>query len=110
MPAPAEYGLYFWMRGTEIVGAVGVSLNPGEPRLGRATVAELTSRFGGTDRAELNANAAAFLRSVRQSGASRPMVAPLLLLALLAVLAEAWLSGRFRTRVAAGTDSLARTA
>ena len=110
MPAPAEHGLYFWTRGTDIVGAVGVSLDPGEPLLGRATVAELTSRFGGTDRAELNMNAAAFLRSVRQSGASRPMVVPLLLLALLAVLAEAWLSGRFRTRAAAGTDSLARTA
>jgi len=47
---------------------------------------------------------------VRQSGASQPMAAPLLLLALLAVLAEAWLSGRFRTRAAAGADSPARTA
>jgi hypothetical protein len=36
------------------------------------------------------------------------MAAPLLLLALLAVLAEAWLSGRYRTGAAARADSLAR--
>lgn len=110
MSAPADPGLYFWMRGAEIAGAVGVRLDEGEPRLARAASAELTSRFGGTDRAELTADAAAFLRSVRQSGASQPMAAPLLLLALIALLAEAWLSGRFRTRGAAASDSLARTA
>lgn len=110
MTAPALPGLYFWMRGTEIVGAVGVRLAPGEPQLARASTAELTARFGGAERAELNSDGAAFLRSVRQSGASQPMAAPLLLLVLLAVLAEAWLSGRYRTRAAAGADSLARTA
>ena len=110
MTAPALPGLYFWMRGSEIVGAVGVRLADGEPQLARATPAELTWRFGGAERAELHADGAAFLRSVRQSGASQPMAAPLLLLALLAVLAEAWLSGRYRTRAAAGADSLARSA
>ncbi|MES3036159.1 MAG: VWA domain-containing protein [Gemmatimonadota bacterium] len=110
MTAPALPGLYFWMRGSEILGAVGVRLAAGEPQLARATPSELTARFGGSQRAELNSDGAAFLRSVRQSGASQPMAAPLLLLALLAVLAEAWLSGRYRTRAAAGADSLPRTA
>ncbi len=110
MTAPALPGLYFWMRGAEIVGAVGVQLAAGEPQLARGTPAELTARFGGAERAELNSDGPAFLRSVRQSGASQPMAAPLLLLALLAVLAEAWLSGRYRTRAAAGADSLPRTA
>ncbi len=108
MTAPALPGLYLWMRGTDIVGAIGVRLDAGEPQLARATPAELTARFGGAERAELNADGAAFLRSVRQSGASQPMAAPLLLLALLAVLAEAWLSGRYRTGAAARADSLAR--
>jgi hypothetical protein len=66
------------------------------------------ARFGGADRAELNTDGAAFLRSVRQSGASQPIAVPLLLLALCAVLAEAWLSGRYRSGSAATADSLAR--
>ena len=108
MTAPALPGLYFWMRGSDIVGAIGVRVDAGEPQLARATPAELTARFGGAERAELNSDGAAFLRSVRQSGASQPMAAPLLLLALLAVLTEAWLSGRYRTGTAARADSLAR--
>ncbi len=108
MTAPALPGVYFWMRGTEITGAVGVQLAAGEPQLERASAAELTARFGGADRAELNVDGAAFLRSLRQSGASQPMATLLLLLALLAVLAEAWISGRYRTRMAATADSLAR--
>jgi hypothetical protein len=47
---------------------------------------------------------------VRQSGASQPMAVPLLLLALLAVVAEAWLSGRYRTRATGAIDSSPRTA
>lgn len=109
MTAPTAAGLYFWMRGTDTLGALGVHLGAAEPQLARSTPAELTSRFGGGERAELSSDGAAFLRSVRQSGAARPLAVPLLLLALLAVLAEAWLSGRYRTR-APGIDSLARTA
>ncbi|HYW51336.1 MAG TPA: BatA and WFA domain-containing protein [Gemmatimonadaceae bacterium] len=109
MTAPPLPGLYFWLRGRDTIGAIGVRLDAGEPQLARASSAELTTRFGGTERAELSTDGAAFLRSVRQSGAARPMAVPLLWLALLAVLAEAWLSGRHRTR-AAGSESLARTA
>ncbi len=108
MTAPTLPGLYFWMRGSDIMGAVGVRLEAGEPQLARATPAELMARFGGADRAELNTDGAAFLRSVRQSGASQPIAVPLLLLALCAVLAEAWLSGRYRSGSAATADSLAR--
>ncbi len=108
--APALPGLYFWMRGTEQLGAVGVRLNPEEPQLARATPDELTSRFGGTQRAIVSSDPPAFLSSVRQSGAAQPLAAPLLWFALLVVLAEAWVSGRYRTRAAAGAVSPARTA
>lgn len=107
--APAVPGLYFWMRGTDVLGAVGVRLDAGEPLLARATPAELTTRFGGDQRAIVSSENATFLSSVRQSGAAQPMAVPLLWLALLAVLAEAWLSGRYRTRGVAA-DTSAQTA
>ncbi len=110
MTAPALPGVYFWMRGTERLGAVGVHLDPDEPRLTRATATELVARFGGAGRAIVSAETPAFLSSVRQSGASQPLAAPLLWFALLTVLAEAWVSGRYRTRATAGADSPARTA
>jgi hypothetical protein len=68
------------------------------------------TRFGGAQRAAVAADMNAFLRSVRQSGASQSIALPLLALALLAVLAEAWLSGRYRSRAAAAHDTLARAA
>ncbi len=108
--APALPGLYFWIRGKDTVGAVGVRLDAGEPQLARATASELLARFGGSDHAVVSSETANFLRSVRQSGASQPMAAPLLWLALLAVIAEAWLSGRFRSRSATSPESLARSA
>ena len=107
--APSVPGLYFWMRGSDVTGAVGVQLGRDEPQLARASTTELTQRFGGSARAVVSADVPAFLSSVRQSGASQPMAAPLLWLALLAILTEAWLSGRYRTRGAA-IDTSARTA
>ena len=106
LAAPAIPGLYFWVRGSDVIGAVGVQLGRDEPRLARASTAELTQRFGGVERAVVSAEVPAFLSSVRQSGASQPMAFPLLLLALLAVVAEAWLSGRYRTRGAAMDTSV----
>ena len=108
--APAIPGLYFWMNGSDVIGAVGVQLGREEPQLGRATSSELLQRFGGSDRAIVNADVTPFLASVRQSGASRPMAVPLLILALMAVLAEAWLSGRYRTRGSTVADSQPRPA
>lgn len=110
MLAPALPGLYFWMRGTEILGAVGVRLDAGEPVLARATPDELLSRFGGAERAIISTESSAFLTSMRQSGAAQPFASSLLWLALLAVLAEAWLSGRYRTRGIVITDAPAATA
>jgi hypothetical protein len=97
------------MRGSDVIGALGVQIDAGEPQLARATPAELLARFGGADRAAVTSDVTAFLGSVRQSGASQPLAAPLLVLALLAVLAEAWLSGRFKSGAAA-SESSARTA
>ena len=107
--APTAPGLWFWMRGSDVMGALGVQIDAAEPQLARATPAELLARFGGADRAAVTSDVAAFLGSVRQSGASQPMAVPLLVLALLAVVAEAWLSGRFKSGAAA-TESSARTA
>lgn len=103
--APATPGVYFWMRGAEVTGALGVQIEATEPQLARATSAELMAYFGTPDNVDVNADVAGFLGSVRQSGASQPIASPLLLLALLAVLAEAWLSGRFRTRGTADTSA-----
>ena len=108
--APTIPGLYFWMRGSDVIGAVGVQLGRDEPQLARATTAELTQRFGGSDRAIVSSDVTPFLSSVRQSGASQPMALPLLVLALLAVIAEAWLSGRYRTRASGAAEPQARAA
>ncbi len=108
--APALPGLYFWMRGSEILGAVGVRLEAGEPVLARATPDELLARFGGAERAVVSTEPSAFLASMRQSGAAQPFASSLLWLALLTVLAEAWLSGRYRTRGITITDAPAATA
>ncbi|MDZ7630763.1 MAG: VWA domain-containing protein [Gemmatimonadaceae bacterium] len=110
VPAPAAPGVYYWMRGSDVLGAVGVRLPPGEALLGRATPAELTARFGGSEQTTVSSDTPGFLKSVRQSGASQPLAVPLLWLAALAVLVEAWLSGRYRTRGATTLDSPARTA
>ena len=107
--APVAPGLYYWMRGSDVIGALGVQLGRAEPQLARASATELTQRFGGSDRAVVNADAPAFLSSVRQSGAAQPLAVPLLAVALLAVLLEAWLSGRYRTR-GAGAETSMRTA
>jgi len=108
--APPTPGLWYWMKGSDVIGAVGVRLDAGEPQLARATPTELLARFGGADHAVISSEPPAFLASVRQSGASQPVTSPLLWLALLAVLAEAWLSGRYRTGAAGAADSSVRTA
>jgi Aerotolerance regulator N-terminal len=108
--APAVPGVYFWMRGNEQLSTLSVQLGSGEPQLGRASPAELVTRFGGAQRASVSVDSDSFLRSVRQSGASQSIALPLLALALLAVLAEAWLSGRYKSRAAAAQDTLARAA
>jgi hypothetical protein len=100
LPAPSVAGVYQWMRASDPLGIVTVALAPGEPLLARATPAALRSAFGGSDRVIISADAATLVRSVRQQGAPRPLLTPVLLLALLIALAEAWLSGRFRTRPA----------
>ena len=107
--APTAPGLWYWMRGSDVIGVLGVQIDAGEPQLARATPAELLARFGGAEGATLTSDVVAFLSSVRQSGAAQPIGGPLLLLALLAVLAEAWLSGRFKTGAVA-IESSARTA
>jgi Aerotolerance regulator N-terminal len=107
--APAAAGVYYWMRGSERLGAVGVRLDAAEPRLVRATSTELQARFGGAEKAAIASDANEFLTSVRQSGAAQPIAVPLLLLALLALFAEAWLSGRFTGRGAAAAEPFART-
>lgn len=110
LTAPALPGLYFWMRNSDTLGAVGVRLDAGEPVLARATADELLRGFGGSERAVISSETAAFLSSVRESGAAQPFAVPLLWLALLAVLAEAWLSGRYRTRGVTVIDTQSQTA
>ncbi len=110
MTAPGTPGLWFWARGADVLGGVGVQIAAGEPLLARAGNEELQARFDGPSHAVVSADVPAMLRSVRMSGATRPLALPLLALALLAVLAEAFVSGRYRTRGSGAVDSLARAA
>jgi hypothetical protein len=105
LKAPPQPGVWFWMRGATIAGALHVALRAGEPLLARATPAELLTHFGGAERAIISAESAAFLQTIRQAGAAQSLGVPLLFLALLAILAEAWVSGRYKSRTASAAAS-----
>lgn len=107
--APSAPGVWYFLRGTDTLGAVGVQLGAAEPRLARATVTELRARMGGADRAMVGSESAAFVKSVKTAGTAQSVSLPLLWLAVLALLAEAWVSGRYRSRGSA-SESLAATA
>jgi hypothetical protein len=108
LPALAGAGVYAWTRGADTLGVIGVAIGADEPLLARASATDIVATFSGANRTVVSDDVSGFLRSVRQSGASRPLALPLLALALLAALAEAWLAGRYRPRAA--SESSARTA
>ena len=100
MRAPLFPGVYYLTRGADTVTALHVPLGSAEPRLARAPTSELLTMLGGADRAMISATPDAFVRSVKTAGASQSLSLPLLVLAALALLAEAWVSGRYKAGAA----------
>jgi len=94
LTVPATPGVYFFRRQAARTGALVVNPEPGESDVGvgppEATLASLVS---GADVVALT-DAPAWRRAVFDRAIGQPLLVPLLLLALLALLAEAWVSRR----------------
>jgi hypothetical protein len=107
--APARSGVYFLLRGAERAGALVVNAEAEESRLARLTDGELAARIGAREvtvagrRGEAPWPAAAFASSTR-----RPLVTPLLLLALALLLAETALTRATRAPARPGSSAPAR--
>lgn len=86
--APEERGVWFILRRGRRVGALVVNAPPEESALARWDAAALANRLGGTE-ARHASGASEWVRATFASGASRPALVPLLVLALLLLIAEA---------------------
>jgi hypothetical protein len=92
LAAPERAGVYFFLRGGERAGALAVNSQPAESQLRRLELATLASRVRADDvrafdrSGELGA-------SVFASAPRRPLVFPLLILALAALLTESVVAG-----------------
>ncbi|HEX6598574.1 MAG TPA: BatA domain-containing protein [Gemmatimonadaceae bacterium] len=86
--APAERGVWFFLRAGRRVGALVVEAPESESDLARLSASRLAARLGGNGGAGAS-DADALVRSTFAVGARHPAVAPLLVLALLFLIAEA---------------------
>lgn len=87
LAAPDRLGVYFFMRGGERAGALVVNSEPAESQLRRLDPATLASRVRADDVRAFD-GAAELESSVFASSPRRPLVFPLLVLALAALLTE----------------------
>ena len=87
MDAPEERGVWFILRGGRRIGAVVVNAPPDESALERTSPASLAARLGGV-RATVATNAGGWVADVYAAGRTRPAATPLLVLALLLLVAE----------------------
>ncbi len=83
--APSVAGVSFWRRGDRRVGAVVVNAEPEESDLAALDAAALAARLGA--RASVTADVAQWQRRAWTAG-QRPLMGPLLVLALLLLVAE----------------------
>lgn len=86
--APAERGVWFILKGARRIGAIAVNAPAAESELARLPEEQLAARLGGS-RSRAATSGAAWIRDTFAAGARRPIVTPLLLLALLLIAAEA---------------------
>ena len=100
MRAPDRPGTFFLSMGTRRVGAITVNPEPGESVLARLNEGELRSRFRARQ-TSVAESASAWSDEAFRSAARRPLAAPLLLIALLALAAEGLAAGAGGTRKAA---------
>ena len=86
--APVERGAWFILRGARRIGAIVVNAPAGESALARMPADALAPRLAGV-RGHAAQRAEAWVRNTFAAGTRRPAVTPLLLLALLLLVAEA---------------------
>ncbi len=104
---PPEGGVYFLRQGPNRIGALVVNADAAESDLRAEPVATTGSAFRArvSGRAvAVDTTASAWRRHVLDQAAGQSLVWPLLLIALLAVLAEAWVSRVTRNRLSDATD------
>ncbi len=100
MRAPDRPGTFFLSLGARRVGAITVNPEPGESVLARLSEGDLRSRLRARQ-TSVAESASAWSDDAFRSAARRPLAAPLLLLALLALAAEGLAAGAGGTRKAA---------
>ncbi|MFL5580613.1 MAG: hypothetical protein ACJ8AO_09575, partial [Gemmatimonadaceae bacterium] len=98
--APERPGVYFFLRGAVRSGALVVAPEPAESQLARMPAAQLESRLDARD-VEVTADAARWSARLFDSGARRPLLGPVLVLALLLIAAETAMARGGRRREAA---------
>jgi hypothetical protein len=100
--APDRPGVYFLRRGASRAGALVVNSEPEESSLARLSTPALRDRFDGRD-VEVLADRDRWVRDAFDAASGRPLVTPLLLLALGALVVEAILArGAGRAPAAGG--------
>lgn len=93
MRAPAALGVHFWRRGDERIGAVVVNPEPAESDLYPLPADSLAQLLGAP---RVHEEPAAFARASLSGGSRRALDTPLLLLALLLLVAESLVARRGR--------------
>ncbi|MEO7363764.1 MAG: hypothetical protein ABI120_25760, partial [Gemmatimonadaceae bacterium] len=96
--APAEPGVYLLRRDAAVTGALVVNAEKEESDLTLATDRSLLTRING-DRVSTATSATIWRSSILDQTAGRSLAWPLILLALLALIAESWLSRMSATAV-----------
>lgn len=94
--APSIPGVYRWVGGdgARTRGLVVVQRDPGESQLARASLATIAARLGDDAAHVVTHDVADWRALLARGGAPRPLVWPLLALALACLLLEGWLARR----------------
>ena len=86
--APAERGVWFILKGARRIGAIVVNAPPLESQLARLPADGLAARLG-SSRSRAAQSAGDWVRDTFAAGTRRPIMTPLLILAVLLIAAEA---------------------
>ena len=86
--APDERGVWFVLKGAHRIGAIEVNAPPTESKLARLSAEALATRLGAAHSRSAE-SASAWVRETFAAGSRRPIITPLLVLALLLIAAEA---------------------
>ncbi len=92
---PATAGVYFLRRGGTRAGAIVADAEPRESDLRRLSAAELSGRFKAAERSRMYTDRSMWTNAVFAGNGSRSVLAPLLIIALIALIAESVLARRW---------------